>query len=291
MTRRLLSAVGSDLTALRGRALREAIQLSEGRTLLCEVVVAAPPLVDGISNVELAAAFGADLLLLNFYDVTAPAVAGLTVAAAADVRRITGRPVGINLEPSDRVPPGRRATPENALRALEQGADFILITGNPETGVTTPGVLGCARVIREAVRDNLLLMAGRMHAAGVVAGAGADLTPVETASELARVADMVLVPAPGTVPGMTVEAVRELVAAIHEAGALAVTAVGTSQEGADESTIRQLALWAKMTGTDVHHLGDAGLSGVAWPENIFAYSVAIRGRRHTYRRMAASILR
>lgn len=292
MTTRLLSATGSALTALRGATLREAIRLSEGRTLISEVVVTHPTLVDGVSNVELAAAFGADLILLNLYDVDAPRVNGLPEGAdAATVRRLCGRPVGVNLEPSDRIPAGRRATVENARRALEQGVDLILITGNPDTGVTTAGVLEAARAIRAALGEQVLLAAGRMHAAGVARGAGAGLTPVSAAAELAGVVDMVLVPAPGTVPGMTVEAVRELVLAIQAAGALAMTAIGTSQEGADTETVRQIALWAKMTGADVHHIGDAGLTGVALPENILTYSLAIRGRRHTYRRMAASILR
>ena len=70
-----------------------------------------------------------------------------------------------------------------------------------------------------------------------------------------------------------------------------MTTVGTSQEGADEQTIREIALQAKMAGTDLHHIGDAGYPGIAVPENIISYSVAIRGRRHTYRRMARSINR
>jgi len=98
-------------------------------------------------------------------------------------------------------------------------------------------------------------------------------------------------PAPGTVPGVTVEMVRELVSYAHSLGCLTITAIGTSQEGADVATIRQIALMAKMTGTDIHHLGDAGYGGMSLPENIQAYSVAIRGIRHTYRRMAASVNR
>lgn len=67
-----------------------------------------------------------------------------------------------------------------------------------------------------------------------------------------------------------------------------MTTIGTSQEGADEDTIRQIALMCKMAGTDIHHIGDSGYMGMALPENITAYSVAIRGKRHTYRRMAMS---
>ena len=46
----------------------------------------------------------------------------------------------------------------------------------------------------------------------------------------------------------------------------------------------------KMTGTDIHHIGDAGYK-TANPENIMDYSIAIRGKRHTYIRMARSVNR
>ncbi|HEY3548092.1 MAG TPA: hypothetical protein VGK17_18635, partial [Propionicimonas sp.] len=93
------------------------------------------------------------------------------------------------------------------------------------------------------------------------------------------------------VPGCHEALVRGWVETVHAAGALTMTTIGTSQEGADVDTIRRIALMAKMTGTDVHHLGDCGLFGIALPENMLAYSIAIRGRRHTYRRMAMSLAR
>ena len=58
-----------------------------------------------------------------------------------------------------------------------------------------------------------------------------------------------------------------------------------------EMYIRQIALMCKMAGADIHHIGDSGYMGMALPENITAYSVAIRGKRHTYRRMAMSLVR
>lgn len=102
-------------------------------------------------------------------------------------------------------------------------------------------------------------------------------------------ADIVLFPAPGTVPGITTEYIHARIAQAHRAGALAMTSIGTSQEGADVDTIRRIALACKMAGADIHHLGDTGYAGMALPENIFAYSVAVRGVRHTYRRMAMSL--
>ena len=104
-------------------------------------------------------------------------------------------------------------------------------------------------------------------------------------------ADIILLPAPGTVPGITMEYVKGLIAYAHSRGVLTITAIGTSQEGADADTIKRIALMCKMAGTDIHHIGDTGYPGMALPENIMAYSVAVRGVRHTYHRMAVSINR
>lgn len=100
-----------------------------------------------------------------------------------------------------------------------------------------------------------------------------------------------MLPAPGTIPGLSAQRIQQLISYIHSLGALAMTAIGTSQEGADTDTIRAIALNCKMAGADIHHIGDSGYNGMAVPENIMAYSIAIRGVRHTYRRMAISINR
>ncbi len=67
--------------------------------------------------------------------------------------------------------------------------------------------------------------------------------------------------------------------------------IGTSQEDADTQTVRQIALMSKMAGAGLHHIGDTGYMGIALPVNIMAYSIAIRGVRHTYTRMARSVAR
>ncbi len=307
MVKRLLDCYASELSSLRGRDLVESIRLSEGRVVAAEVIATAPPLLDGISNAELAAAMGADLVLLNFYDVTQPQVTGLPSkgdragwarfapgigATPAEVQRLTGRLVGLNLEPIENpeaiTTTGRLASPENALAAFEQGAAFLVITGNPGTGVTTQGIARSVDAIRKQVGDRLVLLAGKMHAAGTHEG----LVTLGNIDALAGAgADGLVLPCPGTVPDLTVEAARAIVHAAHAQGLIVMNTIGTSQEGASVTVIEQLALWSKMTGADIHHLGDAGYIGIAVPENIMAFSIALRGRRHTWRRMAASILR
>ncbi|SMB99682.1 hypothetical protein SAMN00808754_3031 [Thermanaeromonas toyohensis ToBE] len=309
---RILEAKASDFKGMKSSELKDAIFLSEGRTIMAEVVCQCPPLVDGVTNAELAGAFGADMVLLNGYDVVSPCIFGMPSEISSemslgftrvspgygriikDIKELIGRPVGINLEPSN--PPyisqGRMATPANAELALSQGADFIVITGNPSTGVTNEDVVKAVRNIKNKLKDRLIIMAGRMHGAGVREESGETLVNIEVIKALIEAgADGVLIPAPGTIPGVTIEIAHKWIQFIHSNKCLAITTIGTSQEGADHDTLRSLALNSKMVGADIHHIGDAGFSGIAFPENIMTYSIAIKGRRHTYRRMALSPLR
>ena len=283
--------------------LLAAIAGAEGRTLACETIGSLTPMLGDVTNAEFAAAMGADILLLNLFDVKHPVIHGLPPTEPENVirklRELTGRPIGINLEPVEQslgeegsmwaLTDGRKATLENARLAADMGVNFLLLTGNPGIGVTNEAIVQTLRLFKQELGDRLILAAGKMHASGILSeGAEQILTRRDVKSFAEAGADILLLPAPGTVPGITVEYARELVSLAHSLGMLTITAIGTSQEGADVATIRQLALMAKMTGTDIHHLGDAGYGGISLPENIQAYSVAIRGIRHTYRRMAAS---
>ena len=303
--KRILDCKASDFLAANPKELLQSIAASEGRVVACETIGAIQPMLGEITNAEFAAAMGADILLLNMFDVQKPVIRGLPQCAPEDtirvLKKLTGRPIGINLEPVEQVvevdemwamTEGRKATVANAHRAADMGVNFILLTGNPGVGVTNEAILQTLRAYKREVGDRIILAAGKMHASGVI-GEGAEkiITREDIAAFAEAGADIILMPAPGTVPGITMEYVRSLVSFAHSLGCLTITAIGTSQEGADTATIRQIALMAKMAGTDIHHLGDTGYGGMALPENIQAYSIAIRGIRHTYRRMAASVNR
>lgn len=307
--KRILDVTARELATYTRAQKLDAIRASEGRTIASEIIAPAMAAVYDVSNPELAAAMGADLIIINLFDVNNPAVAAVAAPqpdeVIREVKRLTGRMVGINLEPvdpradlftqgqsMDESKAGRLATAENAERAAALGVDFIVLTGNPGMGVTNTSLRRAIEATRDAVGEEVILIAGKMHAGGSRREAGADIVDDETISAFVVAgADIILLPAPGTVPGCHEAQVREWVEYAHASGALTMTAIGTSQEGADTDTIRALALMAKMTGTDVHHLGDCGYFGITVPENLTAYSLAIRGRRHTYRRMAMSLLR
>ena len=307
MAKRFLDCCASDFAKFTKEDLLESIRKSEGRVLACETIGTVQPMLGNVTNAEFAASMGADIILLNMFDVQKPVINGLPACKPEEtvklLKKLTGRPIGINLEPVEggeegetdplwKMSAGRRATVENALRAKELGVDFILLTGNPGMGVSNPAIVRTLRQFKEAVGDSIVLAAGKMHAAGVLSEAAENImTEQDVAQFVEAGAEILLLPAPGTVPGITVEYARSLVACAHKLGVLTITAIGTSQEGADTDTIKRLALLCKMTGTDIHHLGDAGYAGMSLPENIMAYSVAVRGIRHTYHRMAVSVER
>lgn len=307
MAKRMLDCYASDFREFTKEDLLESVMKSEGRIIACETIGTLQPMLGNVTNAEFAAAMGADILLLNMFDVIDPVINGMPETkpenTVKELKRLTGRPVGINLEPVEegkegetdpmwKMSPGRRATVDNALRAAKMGVDMILLTGNPGMGVSNPAIIETLKRYREAVGSEVVLAAGKMHAAGILSEAAENIMTKEDVESFVKAgADVILLPAPGTVPGITVEYARELVACAHRLGAMTITAIGTSQEGADTDTIKRLALMCKMTGTDIHHLGDAGYGSMSLPENIFAYSTAVRGIRHTYHRMAASIER
>lgn len=304
--KRIIDCRSSDFLNMTRQDLLDSIANCEGRTVCCETVGSYQPMLGDITNAEFAAAMGADILLLNLFDCVDPQINALPKCEPMErvrmLKKLTGRPIGINLEPVEQeletgesmwaMTSGRKATLENAKRAADMGVNFILLTGNPGMGVTNEAIVQTLQLYKRELGDRLVLAAGKMHAAGILTEGAEKIITKEDVKAFAEAgADIILMPAPGTVPGITLELVRELVSYAHSLGCLTITAIGTSQEGADVATIRQIALMAKMTGTDIHHLGDAGYGGMSLPENIQAYSVAIRGIRHTYRRMAASVNR
>lgn len=315
MVKRLLSCTASEIKKMTPMDLKQAIKASEGRIICSENVAISQSVAGDITNAELASAYGADLILLNGFDVFNPVVMGLPGSANLQeiledvnnptglrknpidqLKHLTGRPIGINLEPVDSeslmnqpltdISEGRKCSKETLQEAQKLGVDFICLTGNPGTGVSNKKIADAIKLAKQHFFG--LIIAGKMHGAGVDEEV-VNMTAIESFVEAG--ADIVLLPAVGTVPGVTDEDVRDAVKYIRKNGALSMSAIGTSQESADEETVKQLAIRNKICGVDIQHIGDAGYSGLAPVENIYAISIAIRGLRHTMNRVGTSVSR
>lgn len=299
MVTRLISANSSELLKMNGAELKQSIKASEGRTVLSENVVTEQA-IDGLTTSEIAAAFGADLILLNLFDTFKPNVSGIDCKDPDDtvkrLHELTGRPIGVNLEPVDTdvkmestrwaIAPGRTATAKSMQAAEKLGFNFVCFTGNPGTVVTNKMI---AKAVKTA-KDNFsgMIIAGKMHGAGVDEPV-ADEESVTSFMDAG--ADVILVPAVGTVPGFTSEELIKIVKLVHARDGLVMSTIGTSQESSGAQTVHDIALQNKICGVDIQHIGDAGWGVVPPTQTIFELSKTIRGMNHTISRMARSINR
>jgi len=306
MVKRLLDCTASDYAAMSAADLKQAIYAAEGRTILSENVVSAYPIVDGVTNSEIAAFAGADLILLNAIDLNQLEIKGLPATddnPISALKRLVGKPIGINLEPvaheglmstQQEISTGRQATLTTIQQAEKLGVDYICLTGNPGTGVNNDQILATIKLAKQQFSG--LIIAGKMHSSGVDEPV---INAKIAADFIAAGVDILLVPALYTVPRITKSLLAEVIQVVdaHNAQAspaekvLTMATIGTSQESSPTEVITKIALADKALGIDIHHIGDAGYAGIAFPENINALGLAVRGERHQLRIRARSLRR
>ncbi|AMC01449.1 Uncharacterised protein [Aerococcus viridans] len=299
--KRLISASASEINQMDAGQLKKAIFASEGRTIIAETVVTSPPLIQGLSNPEVMATFGADIIVLNELDVFNPEIPGLEAFAGSketirELKRLIGRPIAINLEPVDEeqellesrvsLNPGRLVSKASLQATNDLGVDMILLTGNPATGVTMSAIKDAVKETKKYFSG--LVFAGKMHGAGLTESI---VNEEALLGFMDEGADGVLIPAVNTAPGVNELENQAVTKSVHARGGLVMATIGTSQESAQASVIETIGLSNKRVGVDCHHIGDGAYGRMPDPENITALSLAVRGKRHTYFRMAQSVNR
>ena len=298
--KRLLDFSASDFLSVRPMELKQAILASEGRTVMAENVASSSNFLAGVTNAELERAAGADLILFNALDLFDPQIVGIPdnieESPVEWIKKAIGRPIGVNLEPVDikasmnearsEISIGRIVSPKTLKQANKLGFNFICLTGNPGTGVTNDAIKHAIELSREHFDG--LIIAGKMHGAGV----DEPVMNLEIAKQFVETGiDMLLVPAPYTVPYFMEQALKEIADYVRSQNkVLLLTANGTSQDSSDSDTIKKIALASKACGADIQHIGDS-LNGICLPENIFALGQAIRGYRHQMVMLGKSNLR
>lgn len=321
MARRLISSSRSEIMNMSAGELKASVLASEGRTVLCQNYVGLS-LCEGTTNPEIAQAFGADMIFLNGYsmdeNVQQP---GLLVEEwdednktyktrqyrVKDMKKLINVPLGIYLEcgqgddaatstspEKSLVRSDRIASSENIEKAIKEECDFIVLGGNPGTRTSYDVIVNATKRAKELIGERMLIFAGKWEDGVDEKVIGDPQVPMSVHEQFVKDlidggADVICLPMPGCRPGITVEDIRSLVTLVHtyRPGTLALNFLDCSVEGADDNSIRQCALWSKMTGADIHAIGDAGLSGMSSPEGIYTMSLALKGRRLTFRRVAS----
>ncbi len=304
---RLLNMAGKRMAELGPMDLKEAIRLSEGRTICGQhLLFAGEGLVRGVTNTELMFAFGADMVLLNTYnfDDTSRDV-GMQGLSLRELKELCRRPIGVYLgcpgkndatDASLYSRDGMLASPKHVEQALDEGADFIVLGGNPGSGTSLEDVIATTAHIKGQYGDDAFVWAGKWEDGTSEPVLGDPLAALQGRDDEEVVkrlidagADCIDLPCPGCRAGITVEDIRKLVGLVHsyKPGTLAMCFLNSSVEASDPDTIREVALLMKQTGADIHCIGDGGFAGCSSPENVQQLSVSIKGRHYTWYRMAS----
>lgn len=317
MTRRLLNCTKTEVQDMSAKELKESIQTSEGRIVLVQNYVGFEPLVQDTTNVEVSFAFGADMVFFNGFPINNDKIPAFNTPVYKngeiyreyltfkEIQKITPGPLGVYLECGDKdncssstipgtklIRPERIASNENLEKLKDMGANFVVLGGNPGSGTNMDEIVNATRRAKEILGDDVLIWSGKWEDGVSEKVLGDPLYFEESKKYVKKLidvgADVICLPMPGSRSGVVVDEIRELVKLIHsyKNGTLAMNFLDGSIEGADIETVRQCSLMSKQTGADIHAIGDAGLSGMPLPENIYQMALTVKGRRLTWLKMA-----
>ena len=319
MSKRYLELTPTQLTQLSKQDFLDGIRASEGRVVGAYVCPLAPNYIEKVSNAELVAAFGADYITLEGYDPREVQFPGLPSKNPEDdidtrsklqvelgkgytipeIKKLTGRPVGmILLVPRENeVFGGIYKEPIYSKEMMEyliqEQYDFICLCGYGQEPLI--------QAVSEAsalFKDQIVIEAGIPHGPGAIDGdfPPHNLREVVTPEFVRRLAhagaDIVDIPAVDIVPGFNMEYVSQLVTEIHEEHSLAASSVAHSLEASSKEVLERIILDNKVCGVDMFNIAAGGVfESVTLPETLKDICIAVKGKRHTYRRMAQSPLR
>lgn len=306
---RLITAKASEVAKYTPMQLKESILKSEGRVIMGQTYLNNPILMNGCTSTGLMFAFGGDMVMLNGFHFENPKGAtGMQGLSLNELRQLVAqKPVGIYMgcpkaddeelleDPKKAEMRSMMYSQENALKAKELGAAFIVLGGNPGSGTSIYDVIRATKEARETLGEDMLIFAGKWEDGIVEKVLGdplADYDAKEVIRELIDAgADVIDLPAPGSRHGITVEMIRELTEYTHryKPGTLVMCFLDSNVEIADQDTIRQIAIMMKQTGADIHAIGDGGFGGGTWSENIYQLAITMKGKAYTWAKMATPL--
>lgn len=320
MSKRLLALNPTELISLNRQEIIDGIRASEGRTVGAYVCPKAPNYVEKVSNVELVSSFGADFVTLEGYDLHDIQIPGLPSKNPSDdaktidelqvemgkgwtipeLKRLVGRPIATILlvMPEAQVMKGIYEKPVWSMDMMQfvvdEGYDIVCLCSFEQDIL-----LDAVRQSKEKFGDKIVIEAGIPHGTGSIVDDNdppfnlREIVNPEFVGELAKAgADIVDLPTVGVVPGFTMEYVTSLVDAVHANHSIAAACVAHSIEASSKEVLERIVMDNKICGVDMYNIAAGGVyESVTLPEALMDICIAVKGKRHTYRRMAQSPLR
>lgn len=302
MVPRILVAKASDFQNMDAQDWVECISKSDGRTLAAEVMCTNKSPVDGVTHGEIAVAMGADIVGLNYYDPVNPNIDGCPDSILkseyplAEYKRLVGCPIGIKFLCGDKEKTsgfgGRDPKPENIELHLKQGADIFFLYAIRRFGCTLELLKSIAVDTLKVLGDRAPLFVNPAQILSIPRTSNSVEKIIQASKELLDIGcHGIVLPMSGGKPGWMLDPIAKIIDGIHQNGGIAWLTIQESMPSGPIEVIKQMALQAKMVGTDVSMFDYSGIYGMPDLMNIFEFSLAVRGKSHTYFRMSASILR
>lgn len=303
---RLINAQSDQISKMNGRDLKMSIRKSEGRVIMAQhLLFSSYGLIRDLTNSELDKAFGADMILLNTFNFDDQSKnIGLQGNSVKEIKRKVGIPVGIYLGcPGKDFNQDDQLYEKNGMLASDKHIkmlkneeikpDFVVLGGNPGTGTSITDIIEATERVRQELGPDPLIFAGKWEDGVDEKVLGDPLASYDAEKVITDLinagADVIDFPAPGSRSGISVEHIQKLIEFVHQSSpvTLAMSFLDSSLEGADEDTVRQIALKMKETGADIIAIGDGGFAGCPILEDIMQLSISIKGKPYTYFRMAS----
>ncbi|MGO3733398.1 MAG: DUF7916 family protein [Vagococcus sp.] len=300
MTKKLLNCTTSDIKKMTTLDLKDAVNASNGRIICTEHIALSQSIAGDITNAEIAAGYGSDLLLLNGFDVFNPVIVGLPGTSnledlldnlndpllfkknpIKELNYLTGKAVGIHLNivsgysPSLDSSQGQICSKETLIEAQ----NFICLTLSNHSN---NDILAINQAISLANKYFYgLIMAGiPYHRDGA--------NPELVRSFINNGTDIVLLPSIGTSTNTHENDLKLAADICNQLDVLSMVCFNKCQTIQD---IKELSLKNKQCGIDIHHVSDEFYNGLPSVDTIYQLSLTIRGLRHTMNRIGQSINR
>ena len=168
MVKRILDANRSDFLKMNSKDLNDSIRSANGRTVCAEIECDRSSLIDGVSNLEIVASMGADILVLANFDVNEPYIDEIpqdllkNQPIFTNLKEFVGRPIGVNLLVEDhhneKTHTCQVFNMDNVERLVSEGVDIIFLIKQQSTGATIDSVNRAVQSIHKKFNDKVMIV-------------------------------------------------------------------------------------------------------------------------------------
>lgn len=223
-------------------------------------------LIDGFENMYENESTMSDFVLLNFLDNES-----LMYNKQRKYKKINnisslfmGRVFTMNLEEIDnidsalsqwKISEGRLVPMSKGKPLKEIGVEIMCIKENEKFDRATETIYRIVKDLKGNTVSDVLVIFGKMYNQDRIYKENEEIiSKMDIDDYIEAGADVILLPAPGLMKGLTIKDIMDLVSYVHSKNKIAMTYVDVSKNVLTNYSIRDLAFMSKLCGADIHYV-------------------------------------